>query len=140
MKINKDIQIGDTGYSLEKLIPYVLYSNENGIQGNFTLNDNIDNYKKIDILVKHWYFDIYKTFTLHDLTKTHTLDMLVGDGGCLYWVASRISISNKNVNIGQSYAMNTYAFRTSSSLATAFASQPSDNNVRFKIYKVIGYK
>ena len=141
MKLKKEIEIDESNKTLGDLLPHELYSNDNGTQNDFVLSDSVANYKKIDILAKHWYFNIYKTFTLYDPNnKTFTLDSLIGDDGTLYWTVSNILISGKNVSVGYSFATNTYAWRTASSLSNAFAYIHNDNNVRYKIYKVIGYK
>lgn len=49
MKINENTQIGDTGCKLESLVPYLLYSNDNGTNGNITLNDSVANYTYIEV-------------------------------------------------------------------------------------------
>lgn len=50
MKINGATQIGDTGYPLANLKPYILYHNDNGSTGNLTINDAIENYKYYELI------------------------------------------------------------------------------------------
>lgn len=58
-KINGNIQIGNTGYSLNRLVPYVLYNNSDGASTDITLNDNYTNYKYLDIYCKDTYVGSY---------------------------------------------------------------------------------
>ena len=47
--INKDILVGNTGKSLNDLIPTTLYDSETGTTGNIILSDSTENYRYIDI-------------------------------------------------------------------------------------------
>lgn len=122
-------------------IDNVLFESTNGATSNITLKDSLANYSKIEIFAKHWYFDYYKTFTFYNPNgKRLNLDMLIGDGGTMYFSTSSLVASDNTLTVGNTYAMNTYGMRTASNLAAAFAQMNNDNSARFKIYKIVGYK
>jgi len=137
MKLNGDIQIQETGTSLNDLLtktntnttdisnltPTTLFSGET--TGNVTLNDDISNYKCVDIIygksnskeTRRLYMDNYNQF---NLSTTN-----VWDSGCqsLYF---SISISGTTITKGYSgYVMPQGSFVV-------------ENQV--KIFSVIGYK
>ena len=58
-KLNGALQIGNTGYKLEQLIPYVLYDNSTGASTDITLNDNYTEYKYLDIYCKDTWVGCY---------------------------------------------------------------------------------
>lgn len=58
-KINENIEIGNTGCSLKKLIPYLLWTNPNPNNsfGSQSIQLNLNEYKIIEIWFKHYRTD-----------------------------------------------------------------------------------
>ncbi len=46
-RLSKDIKVGNSNTTLESLVPYILY--EDGTNGNVPLNDDVRNYKFLEI-------------------------------------------------------------------------------------------
>lgn len=130
-RLNKNIKVGNSNTTLESLVPYVLYQNDNGSTGDITLLDTADNYFKIDIIVWTPYNLDWQVFTVYDPNgKTTNLDFVEGisDSIGYYMMYRRIYIYNNKITTYN----NTYGIWGTNGVSL------KEN--RLRIVRVIGYK
>ena len=136
-KLNGALQIGNTGYLLEQLAPYLLYSNDNGTNGNITLNDSLSNYNYIEVFYytqynqclysNKFYKPNNKTTQLFYLEGANTSANPKNSDTFLFW--SRIEFSGNKINRN-----------TTTRGLTSLSGSYAENNDRVFITRVIGYK
>lgn len=117
----------------EAIIPYILYNNVNGSNGNITLTDNIDNYTRIDVIYGFSGSRVTQTFYPEIMgTAEQSLykiwrDGINASGIFMNWY----KFSNKTITRVQSMRYYYYKHETKPTIDTL-------NQVY--IYRVVGYK
>lgn len=115
--------------ALEILTPHILYSNSSG-ENNITLNDNLKNYTRIDIVMRMTDGDNYETITLYDPANRN-------------WLYSRAESNSANNSWYISYQLyantETTITLTHNDLYVGHGGYHTNYNNE-KIVKVIGYK
>lgn len=114
--------------------PYVLYSNSTGTTSNFTLSDNINRYKKIEVAYitnddNQGIKALYNNNTSSGQMCINELWTSSGTGDIMYIKSLLVSFSGKNVTLSNGYE--TY-FNSN-----GFTRNTSSN---IKVKYVIGYK
>lgn len=108
--------------------PVILYSNDAGASGTITLNDNVENYQFIDIII--WDFYITRVYDLNN--RPVGLMKISGYGEPLFeWFSESINLSGNTITRGGV----THGIEIPSSQSTTI-----DTTTHIPIRAVIGYK
>ena len=128
MKINQDALIGDTGYSLDKLIPYILYEDSIGSKNNISLKDSLANYLVIDIVFRNTDGSYYFTERYYN-----------PNGKSIHMHYDNI-VSNTRYLFEKIYSCNDKSINKVSCRQYNASSNSYGTYDSFNIMKVIGYK
>ena len=126
---DSDIPLGWEKVSGKSYVAYDLYNNTSGTTGDITLNDNISNYKIIELVAVN-NDDTAETFDTYRFDTSLSKFRLMGE-----------SVGTNSFNIFEkTYTKSTSSLTTTTGKLYSGSNGSVTNYDVFKIIKVIGYK
>ena len=132
LNFSPESQVSQNTSNIEKLTPIVLYTNDEGDNGNITLSDSVANYTYIEIFYKSSDKHYGSTKIFSPNGKRADLFSFATTGSTLYIKSKCVSISGVSIS---NVSSTSYGETNISSSTTSFA-----NNNLLYITRVIGYK